>query len=148
MRIGPMGLGAMLMVLASTVGAEAGNWSVLTRHFHEGPTYGCHPHAGQQDCMMGWQPIRSSMHYNVLPPGMLRPPPLYRPTPWLAPPTPDFSRAGVWAAGQRTKGVPCHNDYPVVPAGCDYRGTRPWWEHLAWWKGRAKSACDCETCSP
>jgi hypothetical protein len=153
MRAGRIGLWAVVVLLTGAATAEAGNWSVLTRHFHEGPTYGCHPHLGWQSCMMPWQPIQSSMHYNVLPPGMHRPWPLIRPTPSLAPPTPDFSAAGVWAAGQRNKGIPCQNPYALPPAGCDYYSQRPWWgqgplwDHLAWWKKHRKSPCDCPRCS-
>jgi hypothetical protein len=146
MRAGRIGAWAVTLVLMGTAGAEAGNWSVLTRYFHEGPTYGCHPHLGAQDCMMPWQPIRSSMHYNVLPPGMLRPPPLYRPTPSLAPPTPDFTAAGVRAAGQRSKGVPCVNPYAYPPAGCSYYKQKHWWDHLAWWKSKNNAPCACSAC--
>jgi len=93
---------------------------------------------------MPWQPIRSSMHYNVLPPGMLRPPPLYRPTPSLAPPTPDFTAAGVRAAGQRSFGIPCQNPYNCPPAGCDYYKRGNWWDNLAWWKKSKQGApCAC-----
>ncbi len=83
--------------------AEAANPSVLNRHFQSGPTYGYHPRYGCQDCQAPWQPIRSVMHDNVLPPGMHRPWPLRIPAPSLAPRTPDFgcdpaAGYGLWPA--------------------------------------------------
>jgi|GEM_PF-3524510 len=78
------------LVASATVTAFAGNWSVITRHFEPPPTYGCHPRRPCPDCQMPWQPVRSVLHYNVLPPGMLRPWPLSIPAPSLAPRTPDF----------------------------------------------------------
>jgi hypothetical protein len=88
-------LGGVLLLLCCMSPARAGNWSVITRYFQPGPTYGYNKHFGYQDCMMPWQPVRSVMHYNVLPPGMLRPPPLPIPSPWLAPRTPSFSSEAV-----------------------------------------------------
>jgi len=116
----------LVVALAIPQSAWAGNWTVFTRWFYSSPTYGCNPHAGLQDCMMPWHPIQSSMHYNVLPPGMHRPWPLMRPTPSLAPHTPDFTAAGFRAAGQRTWGIPCRNRYCGPTPGCSYYGNYPW----------------------
>jgi len=79
------------LVIGNCSWVIAGNPTVYTRYLQTGPTYGPHHHRGYQDCMMPWQPIRSVMHYNVLPPGMHRPPPLWRPNPWLSPRTPSFA---------------------------------------------------------
>ena len=81
----------LVCVLGLTTLAQAGNPTIITRYLQTGPTYGPHHHRGYQDCLMPWQPIRSVMHYNVLPPGMLRPHPLWRPNPWAAPRTPSFA---------------------------------------------------------
>ncbi|GIW96567.1 MAG: hypothetical protein KatS3mg110_4608 [Pirellulaceae bacterium] len=82
-------LGA-LMVLGSHGPAHAENWSVLSRYWHPTNPYGSTGEPGCPDCAMPWQPIRSVMHPNVLPPGMRRPWPLRRPQVTLAPATPWF----------------------------------------------------------
>lgn len=78
--------------------AEAGNGDELTnvaRHHHVcryGDPRACScntPHHGCRDCQMSWQPIRSRMHPNMLPAGMLRPwPPINRMIHKLIPSTP------------------------------------------------------------
>ena len=92
-----------LTIFALPPTATAGNGDELTqmsRHLCTSCKYGdprkcaCKkPHNPCQDCQMSWQPIRSIMHPNMLPAGMIRPkPPLNRmiqnlipkmPTKWL-----------------------------------------------------------------
>jgi hypothetical protein len=81
----------LLVVVATTVVAtsqesKAGGWDYLTRWF-EGGSY----ESKCDNCAMPWQPIQSTMHYNVLPPGMHRPIGLRRPLPSLSPRTPSFA---------------------------------------------------------
>jgi hypothetical protein len=68
--------------------AQAGDWSVLGRFFQPGPSAATHSNPPCGDCQMSWQPVRSVLHPNVLPPGMWRPAPLHIPRPWVIPPTP------------------------------------------------------------
>jgi hypothetical protein len=79
-----------LTVVGSAQTSHAANWDVLMRWFESPPTYGPHKHRGCQDCLMPWQPIQSTMHYTVLPPGMHRPMGMRRPMPSIAPRTPSF----------------------------------------------------------
>ena len=94
----------VLLVLAASLHSpfvrccRAGNGDELVnvgRH-HCPCKYGdprrCHcrePHHPCRDCQMSWQPIRSQMHPNLMPAGMLRPwPPLNRKIMNLIPKTP------------------------------------------------------------
>ncbi len=68
---------------ASEVARAGDEWLNMTRftqrvHYSD-PCRRCF------DCQMGWQPYRSVMHPNMLPPGMLRPPPIIRSIPSLLP---------------------------------------------------------------
>ncbi len=104
----------MLLVLALTVvgtsqESQATNWDVFTRWLQTSPpSYGYHKQRGCQDCMTSWQPIQSSMHYNVLPAGMYRPMALRRPNPSLAPRTPSFD--GVQTQNEKGCRYGCDRD--------------------------------------
>ena len=80
---------ALLLIGAMAVPARAGNLDEITnmtRHTCTSCRYGdprrCsgnEPHHPCRHCQMSWQPIRSMLHPNMLPAGMIRPkPPLNR----------------------------------------------------------------------
>lgn len=103
-----MALVVAITVLGSAQTSHAANWDVLMRWFESPPTYGPHKVRGCQDCLMPWQPIQSTMHMNVLPPGMYRPIGLRRPFPSAAPRTPSFQGA-CRAMSKYCSGTHCSN---------------------------------------
>ena len=75
-------LGAM----SAAAPSHAGNGDELTlmTRFRNRVVYS-DPQRMNFDCQMSWQPLRSAMHPNMLPPGMRRPIPLPRTIPSLLP---------------------------------------------------------------
>jgi len=88
----PVQLLSVGLIVAFAAQSYAGGFEALSRYLRKG-SYELHrrEHCGYTNCQMPWQPIKSRMHPNVLPPGMHNVP-LSRKWPGIAPQTPVWWR--------------------------------------------------------